>query len=207
VGTERIVERSRRWFLGSALAGVVSVTARARVRTEGADVVVTPALLRRALAAAQQHRDQIEFRDVVAIADFSLPSRSPRFHLLNVADGSVTSHWVAHGRGSDPARTGWLERFSNQPQSEATSAGAYVTAGTYVGAHGHSIRLTGLDATNSNAVSRAVVVHGASYVSEEMIDRWGMLGRSFGCFAVSPSSLEEILIRLAPGRLIYADKA
>jgi hypothetical protein len=201
------LERSRRWFLGTALVGVVSVAARAHARTGGSDVGVAPSLLRRALAAADQHRDQIEFRDVLAVADFSLPSRAPRFHLVNIADGSVTSHWVAHGRGSDPGRTGWLERFSNEPRSQATSAGAFLTAGTYVGAHGRSIRLKGLDASNSNATSRALVVHGASYVSGEMIERWGMVGRSFGCFAVSLSSLEEILTRLAPGRLIYADRA
>jgi hypothetical protein len=76
-----------------------------------------------------------------------------------------------------------------------------------MGAHGHSIRLEGLDPTNSNALARAIVVHGAWYVSEEMIGVSGMLGRSQGCFAVTNSSLPEIMTRLAPGRLIYADKA
>jgi hypothetical protein len=163
--------------------------------------------VQRALAALEQHRDSIAFRDVVAIADFSLPSSAPRFHLLSLADGGVTSYLVAHGRGSDPAHTGWLERFSNLPHSYATSAGAYRTDSRYVGGHGASIRLDGLDATNSNAASRAIVVHGAWYVSEQMVGRSGMLGRSEGCFAVDPSSLGELLSRLGPGRLIYADKA
>ncbi|MGO9353193.1 MAG: murein L,D-transpeptidase catalytic domain-containing protein, partial [Mycobacterium sp.] len=113
----------------------------------------------------------------------------------------------AHGRGSDPSRTGWLERFSNEPRSNATSAGAYRTDSFYVGAHGHSLRLEGLDPTNSNAIPRGIVVHGAWYVSKEMIGFSGMLGRSQGCFAVADSSLPEIMTRLAPGRLIYADKA
>ena len=69
------------------------------------------------------------------------------------------------------------------------------------------MRLEGLDPTNSNAASRAIVVHGAWYVSEEMIGQHGMLGRSEGCFAVAPSSLDEILTRLGPGRLIYAGQA
>jgi len=69
------------------------------------------------------------------------------------------------------------------------------------------MRLEGLDPTNSNALSRAIVVHGAWYVSEEMIGSSGMLGRSQGCLAVAESSLPEILMRLGPGRLIYADKA
>jgi L,D-transpeptidase catalytic domain len=163
-------------------------------------------LLERALAALELHGDRIEHRDIVAIADFALPSRAPRLHLVDLADGSVQSHWVAHGRGSDPARTGWLQRFSNEPRSNATSAGAYRTAGIYVGAHGPSIRLEGLDPSNSNAASRAIVVHGAWYVSAAMIGRYGMPGRSEGCFAVSEASLKELLPRLSAGHLIYADR-
>ncbi|HKR35014.1 MAG TPA: murein L,D-transpeptidase catalytic domain family protein [Steroidobacteraceae bacterium] len=164
-------------------------------------------LLRRALTALEQHRERIVHRDIIGIADFSLPSRAPRFHLMTLADGSASSHLVAHGRGSDPAHTGWLERFSNEPHSNATSSGAYLTGDRYVGAHGHSMRLAGLDPSNSNAAARAIVVHGAWYVSEEMARSRGALGRSQGCFAVSGSSLEEILKRLGPGRLIYAGKA
>ncbi len=114
---------------------------------------------------------------------------------------------TAHGRGSDPSHTGWLERFSNEPHSYATSAGAYRTGSFYDGVHGHSIRLEGLDSTNSNALSRLIVVHGAWYVSESMIGLSGMLGRSQGCFAVANSSLPDIMMRLGPGRLIYADKS
>jgi L,D-transpeptidase catalytic domain len=198
---------SRRWFLATAVAGVASAAARPLVRAATVAAPVAPGLLRRALGALDLHRDRIEYRDVMAIADFSLPSRAPRLHLLDLSIGSVTSHWVAHGRGSDPAHTGWLEHFSNEPRSNATSAGAYRTEGTYSGAHGRAIRLEGLDLSNSNAASRAIVVHGAWYVSAAMIGHSGMLGRSEGCFAVSHASLEEILLRLAPGRMIYADKA
>jgi hypothetical protein len=168
---------------------------------------VAPGLLRRALDALELHRDLIARRDFLGIADFSLPSRSPRFHLLNLVDGTVRSHWVAHGRGSDPAHTGWLEHFSNEPRSNATSAGAYRTDTTYLGAHGHSMRLEGLDPSNSNAAARGIVVHGAWYVSEDIVGRCGMLGRSEGCLAVSSASLDEVLTRLGPGRLIYSGKA
>jgi len=168
---------------------------------------VAPDLLERALHALEQHRDAIAHRDFIGVADFALHSRTPRFHLVNVTDGSVRSHLVAHGRGSDPSHTGWLERFSNEPRSNATSAGAYRTGDFYMGAHGHSIRLDGLDPTNSNAASRAIVVHGAWYVSETMIDHSGMLGRSQGCLAVANASLGEIMSTLGPGRLIYADRA
>jgi len=173
----------------------------------GVTAPVAPGLLRRARAALELHRELIAHRDFLGIADFSLPSRSPRFHLLNLADGTVRSHWVAHGRGSDPAHTGWLEHFSNEPRSNATSAGAYRTDTTYLGAHGHSMRLEGLDPSNNNAAARGIVVHGAWYVSEDMIGRCGMLGRSEGCLAVSSASLDEVLTRLGPGRLIYAGKS
>ena len=199
---------SRRWLLGAALSGLASaITRPAFTYVGGVAAPVAPGLLRRALDALELHRDLIPHRDFLGIADFSLPSRSPRFHLLNLADGTVRSHWVAHGRGSDPAHTGWLERFSNEPRSNATSAGAYRTDATYLGAHGHSMRLEGLDPSNSNAAERGIVVHGAWYVSEGMIGRCGMLGRSEGCLAVSGASLDEVLTRLGPGRLIYAGKA
>ena len=199
---------SRRWLLGAAVTGLAYAAARPAFTQIGSVAGdVAPGLLRRALDALELHGELIAHRDFLGIADFSLPSRSPRFHLLNLTDGSVRSHWVAHGRGSDPAHTGWLERFSNEPRSHATSAGAYRTDAAYLGAHGHSIRLEGLDPTNSNAAERAIVVHGAWYVSEEIIGRCGMLGRSEGCFAVSHASLDEVLTRLGPGRLIYAGKA
>lgn len=203
---------SRRLFLGGSFAALSSEVLAETVPetpspTGARDGEVAPSLLQRALGALDRHRDSIPQRDFVGVADFSLPSRVPRFYLVNVTDGSVMSHWVAHGRGSDPSRTGWLERFSNEPRSNATSAGAYRTGAVYAGAHGHSIRLDGLDLTNSNAASRAIVVHGAWYVGEVMIDLYGMLGRSQGCFAVADSSLGEIISILGPGRLIYADRA
>jgi hypothetical protein len=168
---------------------------------------MAPSLLQRALDALERHHDSITCRDFIGIADFSLPSRVPRFHLVKLADGSVRSHLIAHGRGSDPSHTGWLERFSNEPHSNATSAGAYRTGSLYVGAHGRSMRLEGLDPSNSNALSRGIVVHGAWYVNEEVIGTTGMLGRSQGCFAVAESSLPEVMTVLGPGRLIYADKS
>ena len=199
---------SRRSFIHLALTSAVCASAGTRLalgQAESRAGEISPRLLKRALDALQRHQGDIRFRDCIGVADFSLPSSAPRFHLVNLVDGSVRSHLVAHGRGSDPAHTGWLERFSNEPHSNATSAGAYRTGSIYLGAHGPSMRLEGLDPTNNNALSRAIVVHGAWYVNEHMIERSGMLGRSQGCFAVPESSLSEIMARLGPGRLIYAD--
>jgi L,D-transpeptidase catalytic domain len=199
---------SRRNFLGVSIAGVAAAAIRpAFARTQEVVAPITPALLRRARAALQRHGDSIAHRDVMGIADFSLPSKAERFFLLNLNDGSVRSYLVAHGRGSDPAHTGWLERFSNESHSYATSAGAFRTGDTYIGSHGHSLHLTGLDASNCNAAARGIVVHGAWYVSEQIAAERGVLGRSEGCFALASSSLNEVIRVLGPGRLIYADKA
>jgi hypothetical protein len=147
---------------------------------------------------------RVAYRDVVAVADFREASRTPRLHLVDMTSGRIESLLVAHGRGSDPEHTGWLSRFSNDPGSEATSEGNYVTGDYYVGEHGRSMRLIGLDPTNSNAESRAIVVHAAWYVAPEIIQARGMLGRSEGCFAVSDSDLPTMLERLGPGHLLVA---
>ena len=84
--------------------------------------------------------------------------------------------------------------------------GHILTDGYYVGAHGRSIRLSGLDPSNANAQARGIVVHGAWYVSPEMARNRGVLGRSEGCFAFGSASLEEVMARLGPGHMIYADK-
>ncbi len=166
-----------------------------------------PALLRRALAALEKHQANIPNKDLIAVADFSQASRQARFHLVNVGDAKVSSFLVAHGKGSDPKHTGWLKNFSNAVGSEATSSGAYRTGDYYTGQHGRSMRLHGLDASNNNAYDRAVVVHGAWYVSKDMIRDHGVLGRSQGCFAFEQDELNTVMERLGQGRMIYADRA
>jgi len=195
---------SRRSLLVSG-AGV-ALAATLKPLNAFAAAEVAPDIMKRALAALERHAASIPHRDVIAISNFSLPSRAPRFQIVDLASGRTTSYLVAHGRGSDPRHTGWLERFSNAEGSHATSEGAYRTEGIYVGAHGRSIRLQGLDASNNNALARAIVVHGAWYVSPEMARTHGVLGRSEGCFALAEASLPDVLNRLGPGRLIYADK-
>jgi len=159
-----------------------------------------------AKAALGRLGDRVPQRDIVGVADFSLPSRTPRLHLVDLAGGAVETLLVAHGRGSDPGRTGWLSRFSNAPGSDCTSEGAFLTADEYVGAHGRSLRLAGLDTSNSNAQARAIVIHAAWYVGPDIVRSQGMLGRSEGCFAVSEADLTRVLRQLAPGRLLVSAK-
>lgn len=170
----------------------------------GAPLGIDPALFARAKAALDQH--QVGPRDMIGIADFSKPSSEARFHLVDLQNGTVQSHLVCHGRGSDPAHSGFLERFSNDFGSYATSSGTYVTDDYYQGKYGLSLRVRGLDWSNNNAEARAIVIHNAWYAEPEMIQQHGMLGRSEGCFAMPKASQYEVMKRLAGGRMIYADK-
>jgi hypothetical protein len=163
-------------------------------------------LFKKAMAALDRHSSRIPRHDRIAIADFSESSSKPRFHLVNLGDGRVTSKLVSHGSGSDPAHTGYLQRFSNKVDSNASCEGAFATADYYYGKHGRSQRLLGLDPTNNNALDRAIVVHAAWYANPDMIARRGMLGRSQGCFAVGEDELAEVFEKLGPGRMIYAAK-
>lgn len=159
-----------------------------------------------AKAALERHGAAIAERDIVGIADFGQPSRVARFYLVNLLGGHARGLLVSHGRGSDPAHSGWLQRFSNEPRSNASSAGAYVTGAKYVGKHGRSMRLAGLNPSNSNAEARAIVIHGAPYVSRAMVAQHGKVGRSQGCFAFEEAELASVLEQLGPGRLLLAGK-
>ncbi|WP_235037657.1 MULTISPECIES: murein L,D-transpeptidase catalytic domain family protein [unclassified Novosphingobium] len=155
---------------------------------------------------AQRVRGHLWRADIVGIVDFAQPSWKPRLHFANLENGTVRSFLVAHGRGSDPAHSGWLQSFSNTPGSEATSRGAYLTAEWYKGKYGTSIRLVGLDNDNSMALPRAIVMHPAWYVDPTMIEKWGKLGRSEGCFAMSNTDFNEALWHISGGRLLFADR-
>jgi hypothetical protein len=198
---------SRRGLLGAGIMGGLALASSgsAIAGTIG-QPVLRPEVRARALAAMSRHVGRVKVRDVIGIADFDAASDTPRFHLLDVASGRVNSLLVAHGRGSDPAHTGWLQRFSNDMGSAASCSGAFVTGEEYVGNHGRSRRIDGLDPTNSNARDRAVVIHGAWYVSPQMVRDHGKLGRSEGCFAFSETDLVQVMNRLGAGRLIYSDK-
>lgn len=167
---------------------------------------IDPALFQRAKAALDSHGSAIVYRDVIGIVDFSAPSSQPRFHVVDLANGTVESHLVAHGRGSDPDHSGFVERFSNRVGSEASSNGTYITADTYQGKYGLSMKVKGLDDSNNNAESRAIVIHNAWYAEPAMIPAHGKLGRSEGCFAFSRASQWKVMNRLYAGRMIYADK-
>jgi L,D-transpeptidase catalytic domain len=201
-----LTKLNRRGFLGAAALGITGVALRPIATFASTPNFIRPALLARARAALETHRNRIAHRDAMAIADFLAPSREPRLHLLDIASGQVSTLLVAHGLGSDPDNTGWVQRFSNRPGSNASSNGSFLTGDTYIGKHGRSCRLIGLDPENDEAEPRAIVIHAASYVSRAMAREQGRVGRSQGCFAVAADDLDQVLARLGAGRLLFADK-
>jgi hypothetical protein len=225
------MEFTRRHFIGAALAAAAGVSTASCVSTPRKVAAPEPAppppanlppvqaqvapavraelppLIAEALAALDMHSWRIANRDRIGVVDFTLPSSEPRFHLVDVASGQIQRSWlVAHGSGSDPAATGMLHRFSNEPGSNASSRGAYLTANAYFGKHGRSQRLVGLDPTNDLALDRAIVIHGADYVDRAMIAARGRIGRSQGCFAFEPGEVATVMDLLGEGRMIYAGK-
>jgi hypothetical protein len=125
---------------------------------------------------------------------------------MEIGKGISSSYLVAHGKGSDPENSGWVQRLSNEPGSNASCGGSFLTGDVYVGKHGRSRRLVGLEPVNDMAADRGIVIHAASYVDDAQARAQGRIGRSQGCFAVSYSDISEVLDRLGPGRLLFAWK-
>lgn len=157
-------------------------------------------LKRKALEYFNANQDKIKNRNYIGIVDFSAHSSKARFYILNMQTGEARAIRVAHGKGSDPDGDGYATRFSNVPNSKASSLGSYITGALYYGSKGKSMRLHGQSSTNSNALSRAVVLHESAYVREANMTQ----GRSFGCLAVSAAEIRRTLNSLNGGALIYA---
>jgi len=160
-------------------------------------------LMRKAQDYFMANSGRISNKDFMGIIDFSQHSSRPRFYIVGLRDGSVKAIRVAHGKGSDPDHDGFATVFSNTPNSNASSLGFYLTGETYIGKHGKSMRLHGLSSTNSNALSRAIVIHEATYVQEANVKQ----GRSFGCPAVAASEIANVISSLKGGALIYGGLA
>ena len=139
----------------------------------------------------------------LAIIDYSLPSSTKRFWLLDLeAKKLLREELVAHGKGSGEDLA---VKFSNQPGSLQSSLGLFAAAESYIGGHGYSLRLRGLESGyNDNAYARDLVVHGADYVSESFIEKQHRLGRSWGCPALPSSAAKEIIKILENGAFLFA---
>jgi hypothetical protein len=164
-----------------------------------------PGVLERALraAACAERRGLLDDPDTLTVIDYTRPSTEPRLFVLDVdALALLHEELVAHGRGTgeNDAR-----RFSNDPGSHQSSLGLFVTQGTYVGRHGRSLRLLGLErGVNDRALERAIVLHGAEYVSETFAALHGRLGRSFGCPALAVEVAQRVIDVIRGGTPVFA---
>jgi hypothetical protein len=141
-------------------------------------------------------------RGTLTIIDFERPSTERRLWVIDTREGELLHReLVAHGRntGEDLAT-----EFSNIVDSKQSSIGLFVTAETYTGKNGLSLRLDGLEPSNDRARERYIVIHGADYVSEAHIEEYGRLGRSWGCPALPPGTSKAIIERIAGGTLVFA---
>ena len=140
---------------------------------------------------------------ILTVIDYGLPSTVKRLWVFDLESRSLLFHeLVAHGRnsGDDLARS-----FSNQDGSLMTSLGAFVTGATYEGKNGYSLRLRGVERErNDHAEERAIVVHGAPYVSEDVARKLGRLGRSHGCPALRLEIARPLIDEIKDGSLLYA---
>ena len=139
----------------------------------------------------------------LAVIDYSRPSTEPRLWVFDVDRGRLLyQELVAHGRNTGEKVA---EHFSNVEGSKMSSLGLFQATDTYYGNNGYSLRLRGLDTGfNDNALSRAIVMHGAPYVSEAIAARLGRLGRSWGCPAVRQEVARVVIDALKGGALLFA---
>lgn len=165
--------------------------------------VVPKDLLEKAVLFFHLNKAKVRNTNYVSVIDFSKHSSKKRLFIVDMRSGAVRSSVVAHGSGSDPGHTGTATRFSNTNGSNMSSLGYYITAETYSGKHGRSLRLDGVSGTNSAARARAVVMHGASYVNEGSAKQ----GRSWGCPAVPNNVKDSIISQLMTGSVLYIERS
>lgn len=145
----------------------------------------------------------VERPRTLTVIDYSRPSTEKRLWVYDLTTRELLyEELVAHGQGSG---ANIPSKFSNEADSHQTSLGLFVTDTTYVGKNGYSLRLEGLDrGINDRARERAIVMHGAAYVSESFVRANGRLGRSWGCPAVSDAVARELIDRVKGGGLVFA---
>ncbi len=195
---------TRTWPLALLLAASTAAWAQAPVDLDALARQVAyehpeipSAALRKAFAFLKDH--YVQNAKYVAIVDFNQPSTKRRLSIIRLADGRVEKFLVAHGEGSGDL---YATDFSDEHRSHQSALGVYLTDDEYEGKHGRSLKLRGMEGSNNESESRAIVLHGADYVSDEYIQERGMLGRSWGCPAVDYGDRDHIIGELRGGAIL-----
>ncbi|OGT55262.1 MAG: hypothetical protein A3F43_03320 [Gammaproteobacteria bacterium RIFCSPHIGHO2_12_FULL_42_10] len=166
---------------------------------------IDPHLLRLGLNAYVKARHQgLDSKEVLTVIDYSKPSSEKRLWVFDIKHMRTLFHtWVSHGKNSGAAIA---QSFSNSPGSLKSSLGVFLTdSDPYIGNHGYSLRLNGLEpGINDNAYRRDIVIHGAWYVNEDIVKHYGAVGRSFGCPAVSSELSQPLINTIKQRTLVFA---
>jgi hypothetical protein len=139
---------------------------------------------------------------ILTIVDFSRSSKLKRLFVIDLKKQKLDfESVVAHGRNSGQE---YARSFSNKPSSNKSSLGFYITRGTYHGSNGYSLKLEGTEVgINHLAMARAIVMHGADYANESVINSKGYLGRSLGCPAVPQKLNKKIIDKIKDGNVLF----
>jgi hypothetical protein len=154
-------------------------------------------------AACAIRAGAVDAPTTLTVIDYSRPSTEKRLWVYDLGSRALLyEELVAHGEGTGD---NWATRFSNEPGTHQSSLGLFVTEDTYVGQNGYSLRLHGLETGfNDRARERAIVMHGAPYVSDGFITTNGRLGRSWGCPALRETVARPLIDRIKGGDLVFA---
>jgi hypothetical protein len=141
-------------------------------------------------------------KNILSIIDYTRPSTDTRFFLIDIEHKKLLYKClVAHGKNSGDI---YAKSFSNDTESLKSSLGFFLTAETYSGNHGYALKLDGLEKNiNDNARVREIVIHGADYVSDEFIKKYGRPGKSWGCPALPVDISKEIIDKISGGSLLF----
>jgi L,D-transpeptidase-like protein len=165
---------------------------------------LNPKVLDLALQATKKAwKKNLGHKKILTVIDYSLASSRKRLWVFDLEKKKVLFfELVAHGKGSG---ADYAKKFSNESGSLATSLGLFETSATYSGKHGYSLKLKGLEkGINDKALERAIVIHGAWYVTAEFAKQHGRLGRSWGCPALDKAVAKKVIDTIKDGSLVFA---
>ena len=187
------------------MTATAAVTTASGAPIDVASAGIAPDVMRLALGAVScaTKTGDIKAPSTLTVIDYSLPSVDRRLWVFDLTDGTLLfKELVAHGRNTGD---NMATRFSDAMNSRQSSIGLFVTADTYVGNNGYSLRLDGLErGFNANARDRAIVMHGASYVDAKLAATQGRIGRSWGCPALREAVARQVIDVIRGGGVVFS---
>lgn len=198
--------------LGSLIVLASTKGAFATTKTEACNIQalinnaqgLKPHVLKVALDGYQWalNHGRIDNKRLLTVIDLTLPSNLNRLWVIDLKQSKIVMAMrVAHGKNSGFDRA---QNFSNSPGSLKSSVGVFKTCSTYQGGHGLSLKIDGLEkGVNDKALSRAIVIHAASYMTQDFVNSHGYCGRSWGCPAVEPNKIKPLINLIKGGSVMF----